>query len=258
MAKSAAMRELQKEMLAIFDNLAGRGGIVGKIFEILTGVKKGSNPNQTTGVGSVIPNAPTITDPAIVAATANAQKIAATIDIATVTQTRDLQAATTAQTQQIDASIARWAEHLCECSQPAQQGFLSSVLGAALGGAISGSLGGGKAGGNRANEGPDTGPVKIKPVLKGPGRYEGGNFGPNQEFDVGEYGPEKVITSSSGFGFVVPNSQQRSNNRGGGDKVINLTMNAPVLGASNYSTPKSRREYLEMLAPALRDALDGI
>lgn len=40
-----------------------------------------------------------------------------------------------------------------------------------------------------------------------------------------------------------------------GDTHVNITLNAPIMGGSSHSVPRSQREYLEMLAPALNGAL---
>lgn len=246
MIQSVLLRNLQQQLLSIFDDLAGRGGIIGKIFEVLTGVHKGKTAGgvQTQTIGGV-------TDAAKESA-AMMTKVTSDLAVTTTAQTKELNMAVEAQTREIASTIQSSIEHLCQCNQPAQQGFWSTILQAAIGGAITGLTGGG---GNQADEGPDTGPVKTPPKLKPKsGKYEGGNFGSYESFPVGEHGPETVYTGERG-GFVVPQSTQPSTQ--GRDRSVNITFNVPVLGGSSYSQPKSRREYLQTLAPLIEELIHG-
>jgi hypothetical protein len=76
---------------------------------------------------------------------------------------------------------------------------------------------------------------------------------------VGEEGPEMVHlpVGTHIYNRSETESMLSRNKRGNTQINVNLTLNAPVLGSSSHSSPRSRREYLEMLAPALQDALAG-
>lgn len=169
-----------------------------------------------------------------------------TTDLANTTRTITDNA--TSNAQGTWAAIQLSAQAIVQGLTPARQGFLSGLLGAALSGFVSGALS--EAGSQLGKKVQPHTSVTVTPAdettrpRRVGGKASGGFFGPNEIFDVGEYGRERVYTGDNS-GYVVPN--QMVENGGTKHITINLTV-TDQRKPDSRSAKASNREMAERIA----------
>ncbi|HEY0004534.1 MAG TPA: hypothetical protein VGB17_06955 [Pyrinomonadaceae bacterium] len=129
---------------------------------------------------------------------------------------------------------------------------LANALIGSLGGGLSSGLSGGF-GGGALSDGGGYGEVvgySIAPPTMTPGHANGGSFGPNEMFPVGEQGEEMIYTGSQS-GVVVPNHKLK----GGGEQIVHKTYNLNfVLPPENRLPGPNQRMVVGQMLEHLKSA----
>lgn len=281
LAQSAldTIRQIERELLnsVIADIFTGKkqgsnaGGIVGaatnKLLDLLgLGTKKGAKDDPNAVATEQNTNA---TDENTQALKALTDRISSSA-FSDQESPSDISTAVNNGTARVVSGI-RSLQSVMEMLIPHQQGFWGGLLNAVVGGAIGGAVGSIGAGGGSGGT-PATGSFAYEPDAnfgnipflgafgaRTPGHANGGGFGPNEEFWVGEQGPEKVRTGdASGVVFSHPKSKQESEGQSVNfhPNSINVHVNLPSGYNPNAFPQRNRRMIAEAAAEGLTDALE--
>jgi hypothetical protein len=239
MIESAMMRKLEQALTKIFDKASDSwfGDIAGWLFGI--GKKTGG---KWSDIAKLVPGIPTGMSSTSEVTGESKEGIASVKNL--WSSVNKLYTGTDANTQATLANtggLSNVASVFQSMTGGSSSGGWASILGTALGivGGIAGALPTGGAGSALSIA------QQYTPVIPRMPHQTGLDFVPYDNYPASLHRGERV----------VPAWQNTPNNKNGGGTTVNMILHAPVLGGSSHQTPKSRREYLMMLEPIMREAL---